>query len=380
MMSKMSKHELVETNRARYLKAKRDEKREMLNFLIESTGYNRKYLIRKLRHPRRSKGLKRTGRKKKYFGEVVVVLEQLWEWSERICSKRLKPYLPELIEKAETFGHLKLNNEVRNQLLSMSIATIDRCLRPARFKKPGHGLSTTKPGALLKSQIPVRIYTPWEEEKPGFMEVDLVAHCYDSVAGQYHFTLTATDIATGWTECIAIPAKTQKAVNQAIADMQSRLPFPLLGLDSDNGSEFINDLLVRYCQTNKITFTRCRPYKKNDQAHVEQKNWSVVRHTVGYDRYTTTEELSLLNQIYLVLHHFINFFQPMMKQIGKETVNNRSKKIYDTAKSPFRRILESNLLSDEIKSSLTLEHDVLDPINIWEQKNQLTARILKIAG
>ena len=380
MMSKKSKSELVETNRERYLKAKRDEKQKMLDFLVESTGYNRKYLIRKLRHPRRSKGLKRAGRRKKYTGEVVVVLEQLWEWSERICSKRLKPYLPELIEKVETFGHLKLKHEIRKQLLCMSIATIDRCLRPARFKKLGRGLSTTKPGALLKNQIPVRIYTPWEEEKPGFMEIDLVAHCYDSVAGQYHFTLTATDIATGWTECIAIPAKTQIAVNQAIANLQSRLPFPLLGLDSDNGSEFINDLLLRYCQTNQITFTRCRPYKKNDQAHVEQKNWSVVRHTVGYDRYTTAEELSLLNQIYLVLHHFINFFQPMMKQIGKETVNNRTKKIFDTAKSPFRRILESDLLSDEIKSSLSLEHTVLDPIKLWEQKNQLTARILKIAG
>jgi hypothetical protein len=380
MMSKKSKSELIETNRAGYLKASRKEKQEKLDFLVESTGYNRKYLIRKLRHPRRSKSLKGPGRKQKYGGQVIVVLEKLWEWSGRICGKRLKPYLPELIQKAEKFGHLQLTDEIRKQLLSMSAATIDRRLHSARFKTPGKGLCTTKPGALLKSQIPVRIFTPWDEEVPGFMEADLVAHCNDNVAGAYHYTLTVTDIATGWTECIAIPGKTQKAVNQAISEIRSRLPFPLLGVDSDNGAEFINDLFFRYCQSNHISFTRCRPYKKNDQAHVEQKNWSVVRHTVGYDRYTTEEELNLLNQIYLVLHHYINFCQPMMKLIGKETVNNRIKKIYDLAKTPYRRILESELLSDEIKSSIAEEYDLIDPIQLWEQKNQLTARILKIAG
>ncbi len=162
--------------------------------------------------------------------------------------------------------------------------------------------------------------------------------------------------------------------------MRSRLPFPLLGLDSDNGAEFINGLLLRYCQNNQISFTRCRPYKKNDQAHVEQKNWSVVRHTVGYDRYTTEEELNILNQIYLVLHQYINFCQPMMKLIDKETINNRVKKKYGPVKTPYRRILDSELLSDEIKSSIAEEYDLIDPIELWEQKNQLTARILKIAG
>lgn len=380
MMSKKSKSELIETARAGYLKACRKEKQEKLNFLVESTGYNRKYLIRKLRHPPRSKSLKRPGRKRKYEGEVIVVLEQLWEWSERSCGKRLKPYLPELIQKAEKFGHIQLTDEIRDQLLAMSAATIDRRLRSVRFKTSGKGLSTTKPGSLLKSQIPVRIYTPWDEEAPGFMEVDLVAHCYDNVAGAYHFTLTATDIATGWTECVAISSKTQIAVNQAISEMRSRLPFPLLGLDSDNGAEFINGLLFRYCQNNQISFTRCRPYKKNDQAHVEQKNWSVVRHTVGYDRYTTEEELNLLNQIYLILHQYINFCQPTMKLIGKETINNRIKKKYGPVKTPFRRILDSELLSDEIKSSIAEEYDLIDPIELWELKNQLTARILKTPG
>lgn len=380
MMSKKSKQELVDSYQERYMKGSREQKAEMLDFLMESTSYNRKYLIRKLRHPKRSKSLKRAGRKKKYGGDVDLALVQLWEWSNRICSKRLKPYLPELVEKAEKFGHLSLSEPVKADLLAMSIATIDRRLKPFRFTSPGKGLSTTKPGTLLKNQIPVRIYTPWEDERPGFMEIDLVAHCNDSVAGQYHHTLTATDIATGWTECVAIANKTQQAVNQAIHELQDRLPFPLLGLDSDNGTEFINDLLFRYCRDREITFTRCRPYRKNDQAHVEQKNWSVVRHTVGYDRFTTQEELELLNQVYLILHYYVNFCQPVMKLTGKEMVDNRLKKHYDTAMTPYRRILDSGLISEEIKSKLKIVNEDLDPIELWELKNELTARILKIAG
>jgi hypothetical protein len=167
----------------------------------------------------------------------------------------------------------------------MSHSTIDGCLKKARFETR-YGLSTTKPGSLLKAAIPIRTFTPWSDEYPGFLEIDLVAHCGQTTEGIYLNTLTATDLATGWTECLALSNKTQAAVSQAIQALRLRLPFPLLGLDSDNGSEFINDTLYRYCRTEQITFTRSRPYQKNDQAHVEQKNWSVVRvcHTIGYDR------------------------------------------------------------------------------------------------
>ena len=386
-MSHTSREELVEAWREKYLQASKAEKREILNHLVEGSGYNRKYLIRKLRHPRRSKGFHRRGRKRQYLGEVIEVLKQVWEWSDRICSKRLKPYLGEFIEKLEKHGHLHLDPSIKSQLLRMSAASMDRYLKAEKYRNPSRGLATTKPGTLLKSQIPVRIYTPWDEQKAGFMEVDLVAHCYDTVAGQYHYTLTSTDIATGWTECVALPNKTQQRVNQAIELMRARLPFPLLGLDSDNGSEFINDLLLRYCKQEKITFTRCRAYHKNDQAHVEQKNWSVVRHVVGYDRFTTPEQLDLLNQIYLNLHDWLNFFQPVMKLVRKETIGSKTTKKYDTPSSPFQRVLALNRIpedpacqdqTDRVKTALIKRYNQLDPVELWEKRNQLTARILKI--
>ena len=298
MMSQRSKREMIEAIRPRYLKANKACKEQILDEFIATTGYHRKYAIRVLKHGSKPKGLKKPGRRKIYQGEVVNALEQIWEIYGRICSKRLHPFLTEGVQVLERCNELCLSPEIKHLLLSMSRATIDRCLKKARFTPSQHGLSTTKPGSLLKKAIPMRTFTPWEDEHPGFLEIDLVAHCGISTEGIYLNTLTATDLATGWTECLALPNKTQFAVSQAIAVLRQNLPFALLGLDSDNGSEFINDTLYRYCLSEQITFTRSRPYQKNDQAHVEQKNWSVVRHTVGYDRLETPEELSLLGSIY----------------------------------------------------------------------------------
>jgi len=297
MMSQRCKHELLEAIWPRYLKANRAQKAQTPNEFVAATGYHRKYAIRLLKHGPRPKGRKRTGRRKVYQGEVVQVLEQIWEICGRICSKRLKPFLPEIVEVLERHQEIKLTTETKALVLSMSRATIDRCLRGARFEKR-RGFSTTKPGTLLKNAIIVRKWSEWDDARPGFVEMDLVAHCGESTDGVYVNTLTATDISTGWTECFALPNKTQAAVSQAIRELRQRLPFPLLGIDSDNGSEFINDTLYRYCLAEQITFTRSRPYHKNDQAHVEQKNWSVVRRLVGYDRWETPEELALLASIY----------------------------------------------------------------------------------
>jgi hypothetical protein len=290
MMSPRSKREMIEAIRPRYLKANKVGKVQILDEFTATTGYHRKYAIRVLKHGPKPKGLKRPGRRKKYAGEVVQALEQVWGIYGRICSKRLHPFLPEGVAVLERCHELSLSPEIKQLLLSMSRATIDRCLKKARFTHTIHGLSTTKPGSLLKKAIPVRTFTPWEDEHPGFLEIDLVAHCGQTTEGTYLNTLTATDLATGWTECLALPNRTQAAVSQAICELRKRLPFPLLGLDSDNGSEFINDTLYRYCLAEQITFTRSRPYQKNDQAHIEQKNWSVVRHTIGYDRLETPEE------------------------------------------------------------------------------------------
>lgn len=379
MMSQRSKKEVLERIRARYLKASKAEKQIILDELTATTGYNRKYAIRVLRHPRRSKGLKKAGRKRRYTGETIQILEQLWEMGGRLCSKRLHPFLPEWIRKLEECGEISLTQEVKAQLLSMSRSTIDRRLQPARIKEKKRGLSTTKPGALLKRQIPVRIYTPWDEQQPGFLEIDLVAHCGETTAGNYLNTLTATDLATGWTECLALPNKTQTATFLAIKNLQERLPFPLLGLDSDNGSEFINDMLYRFCLDQQITFTRCRPYRKNDQAHVEQKNWSVVRHTVGYDRFETQAELDLLSSIYADLRLFVNFFQPVEKLISSTTINGVKHKQYDQAKTPYQRVLEDPRVDEKYKTQLRILYNSLNPVTIREALIEKTARMLKIA-
>jgi hypothetical protein len=378
MMSQQSKKEVIESVRGRYLKASKAEKQKVLDELTSTTGYNRKYAIRVLRHPKRSKGLKKPGRKKKYTQEAISMLETLWEMSGNICSKRLQPYLPEWIRKLEECKEIILTAEVKAQLLSMSVATIDRSLQKARCKTLRHGLCTTKPGSLLRQQIPVKIFTPWDEQRPGFLEIDLVAHCGDSVAGTYLNTLTGTDLATGWTECLALPNKTQTATHEAIKQLRSLLPFRLLGLDSDNGSEFINDLLFRYCLEKQITFTRSRPYHKNDQAHVEQKNWSVVRHTVGYDRFESQAELALLTSLYEDLRLYVNFFQPVRKVIGKETVNQVTRKKYDTSRTPYQRVLEQGDIAEADKACLRDQYNSLNPGDLRRSLENKTARMLKI--
>ena len=378
MMSQRSKREMIEAIRPRYLKANKAGKEQILDEFIATTGYHRKYAIRVLKHGPKPKGLKKPGRRKIYQGEVVEQLEKIWEIYGRICSKRLHPFLPEGVQVLERCKELSLSPEIKHLLLSMSRATIDRCLKKARFTPSQHGFSTTKPGSLLKKAIPIRTFTPWEDEHPGFLEIDLVAHCGPSTEGIYLNTLTATDLATGWTECLALPNKTQFAVSQAIAVLRHNLPFPLLGLDSDNGSEFINDTLYRYCLSEKITFTRSRPYQKNDQAHVEQKNWSVVRHTVGYDRLETPEELSLLGSIYADVRLYINFFQPVLKLVAKERVDGKTIHTYDQAKTPFRRVLELVSLPVEIKARLTDQYLHLNPVALRTSIDSKVALLWKI--
>ena len=377
MMSHRSKKELLEVIRPRYLKATRKDKKQILDEFIAATGYHRKYAIRVLKHRPKSKGLKRPGKQKVYGNDVVQVLTMIWEICSQICSKRLKPFIPEMIDVLERHKVLILDESIKAQLLTISRATIDRCLKSARFEHR-KGLSTTKPGTLLRNAIPVRIFTPWEDERPGFFEVDLVAHCGESVQGIYLNTLSCVDIATGWMECLGLPNKTQQAVSQAILALRQQLPFPLLGLDSDNGSEFINDTLYRYCLAEHITFTRSRPYRKNDQAHVEQKNWSVVRHTVGYDRLETADELALLRSIYEDLRLYVNFFQPVLKLVGKEQVNGKTIKRYDQPATPFRRVLASDLISPEIKANLINLYVHLNPVALRNSIDQKVARLWKI--
>ena len=381
MMSLKSKRELLEVVRARYLKANKVEKEKMLDEFTSATGYHRKHAIRVLKNrvqvQRHPKGNPKTYRTM-YRGEVVQVLEQIWEIYGRLCSKRLQPFLPEAIRVLERCQEIQLSKDTKELLLKISSASIDRCLRAVRLKLR-HGLGTTKPGSLLKNLIPVRTFTEWDEERPGFMEIDLVAHCGSTTEGQYLNTLTCTDLCTGWTDVTALRHRSQEAVSEAIQHMRQRLPFPLLGIDSDNGGEFINDLLYRYCREEQITFTRSRPYQKNDQAHVEQKNWSVVRHTVGYDRWETQEELLLLESIYGDLRLYINFFQPSLKLIAKERLGNKTLKRYDPAKTPYQRIRDRKDISLPSKAQLMSLYVQLNPVELRHRIDQKTAQLWKIS-
>jgi len=379
MMSLKSKRELLEVLRPRYLKANKVEKQKMLDEYTSTTGYHRKHAIRILKNQVQNHFNRKTKTYKTiYQGEVVQALEQIWEIYGQICSKRLQPILPEAIKVLERHKEIELSKETKDLLLKISSASIDRCLRPVRCKSP-HGLSTTKPGSLLKNLIPVQTFTAWDQEQPGFMEIDLVAHCGNTTEGQYLNTLTCTDLSTGWTDVTALPHRSQEAVSKAIHLMRQRLPFPLLGIDSDNGSEFINDTLYRYCLDEKITFTRSRPYKKNDQAHVEQKNWSVVRHTVGYDRWETEQELALLQSIYDDVRLYINFFQPSFKLIAKERIGNKTIKRYDTAKTPYQRVLERKDISLSAKARLMNLYVQLNPAELRRSIDLKTAKLWKLS-
>jgi hypothetical protein len=374
MMSQRSKRELFAEVQPRYLKASKVDKQKILDEFTASTGYHRKYAIRILKHGYKRRPHKPKGRTAIYRGEVVEALEQIWEIYGRICSKRLHPYLPEGIKVLERCGVLILSTQTKDLLLRMSRSSIDRCLAPARFNKP-RGLSTTKPGTLLKKNIPVRTFADWNEDKPGFMEVDLVAHCGDTTAGQFLNTLTCTDVCTGWTEPIALLRRSQEAVRDAIDAMRPELPFDLLGIDSDNGSEFINDLLYRYCMGHEITFTRSRPYKKNDQAHVEQKNWSVVRHVIGYDRLESEEQHATLSSIYQDLRLYVNFFQPVLKLIAKERIGNKIVRKYDIAKTPYQRVIEREDISLARKAQLLNAYLCLNPAKL---RNQIDQKVLQL--
>lgn len=374
MMSQRSKRDLFAEVQPRYLKASKSEKKKILDEFTANTGYHRKYAIRILKHGYKRGLPKPKGRTAIYRGEVVKALEQIWEVYGRICSKRLHPYLPEGIKVLERCGMLTLSVQTKDLLLRMSRSSIDRCLAPARFNKP-RGLSTTKPGSLLKKNIPVRTFTDWNEDKPGFMEVDLVAHCGESTAGQFLNTLTCTDLCTGWTEPIALLKRSQEAVRDAIEAMQPDLPFDLLGIDSDNGSEFINDLLYRYCLEHEITFTRSRPYRKNDQAHVEQKNWSVVRHVIGYDRFEGQEQSALLTSIYQDLRLYINFFQPVLKLVAKERIGNKLVRKSDIARTPYQRVLEREDVPLVRKAQLLHAYLSLNPAKL---RNRIDQKVLQL--
>lgn len=381
-MHMSSKHDLTRAILPRYLKAGKQEKTGMLDELCANTGYHRDYAIWKLgdyqRHaPTGREGRPRKRRPKTYGPECLPALEQAWELLEYPCGKRLAPYLPEITAKLEACGELILTPVVREKLAAMSKNTVDRLLAPVKLKKRRGYQCTTKPGTLLKHQIPVR-HERWPEDTvPGYTECDYVAHCGEVNAGDYVSTLSLTDISTTWMEHGAVLGKGQARTVAELGSIKERLPFRLRGIDPDNDGQFINWHLKRWCDARNIGFTRSRPYRKNDNAHVEQKNWSTVRQVLGYRRLDTEQQWQRVRELYAgPLREWQNFFLPTLKLKEKVREGARVIKRYDKARPPYQRVLESKHVPEEAKQSLRDHYATLNPVTLKRQVDAMVEEIL----
>lgn len=371
LMSFRAKRELLAQVVGRYGEAGHRQKSIILDEFVAATGYTRKHAIRLLTGPVGPVAAIRRPRARTYGVTVQEALGVAWAAANGVCGKRLVPFLPELVESLVRHGHLHLSEEERRQLLAMSPATADRILGPLRRADRPCGVSTTKAGGLLKQRVPVRTFADWDDARPGFMEADLVAHCGNSAEGAYLHTLVLTDIATAWTECLALRHRSQEAVLQALGHARRLLPFPLLGFDTDNGGEFLNAELVAYCAAEEITFTRGRVGKKNDQCFVEQKNGSIVRQVVGYDRFEGERAHRQLAELYRAVRLYVNFFQPSMKLREKRREGSAVRRTYDRAQTPFQRLLATNILSPETAERLGAIYRALDPVRLLRQVDTL---------
>jgi len=378
-MTRGSIGEYTEAVRCRYLRVTKKEKGRILDEFTQVTGYHRKSAVRRLRRGNQPLPGKRRGRPRCYGAPVVQELKVAWEATDRLCSRRLHPFLPELIKVLRRHGEKTMTAEMQAQLCRMSPSSIDRLLRPYRRLGGRHPFTTTRPGSPLKNSIPIRTFADWEENRPGFLEADLVSHRCESSEGFFLTTLSTVDVATGWSECIGVWGKGQERVGGAVHRVRKRLPFPLLGLDSDNGSEFINHHLYTYCHREGITFTRSRSYKKNDSCHVEQKNWSVVRRLVGYDRYSSHTALEALNRVYDLLRLYVNFFQPVMKLVSKTRHGAKVHKVYDTARTPYQRLLEAGVLTEARRQELAAAYHGLNPVTLLKQINENLEQLWDLA-
>lgn len=377
-MTLMGRRELLDEARKLYWRAGRKEKTRILDEFVRYTAYHRKYALALLKGRYSHHKASARRRKRTYTQEATNALVVIWKVCDRIASRRLHPFVPEMVRILENQGTLQLTPATRELVLTMSRATMDRLLKPARRALVPHGRSTTKPGTLLKKSIPIRTWADWDDAKPGFLEIDLVAHCAESTEGDYLATLNCVDVSTGWCECAVPRNRGEIAVQAALEEIQQRLPMPLLGIDSDNGPEFINNHLKRYCDKEKLTFTRSRPYKKNDQARVEGKNWTVVRRYVGYARYEGDVARLALNDLYKDVRLYVNFFQPVMKLIEKTRVDGKVKKVYDTAQTPYQRVLASSEVNQESKDALTALYQTLDPVALYETIQKQLERIWRL--
>lgn len=376
MLTMSQRNALSYEVRKRYQRSRKKQKGNILDEFIKTTGYNRSYARRVLG------SLKKQGRKKKYpprkrtyDASVFYPLRTLWITADGICGTRLKPFLPELIRVMEEKKELRLKKDIKKKLKKIGSATIDRILSATKKRYQLKGRGTTKPGTLLRSTIAVRTFDDWDDKRPGYFETDLVAFCGESVRGEYINGLNMTDVFVSWVGLEAVMGKGQQRVHDAIDRIRHRLWYTMLGIDPDNGGEFINHHLKRYCETNTIMFTRIRPYKKNDNCYVEQKNYTVLRRFFGYARFDTEKQLGIIKQTLPLIEDYVNFFQPVLKLKEKKRIGSKTKKTYHTAKTPYQRLVESGILHDEQKEKLHAYYETLNPADLKRRINKLLQKL-----
>ena len=381
-MSPRARMEYLETIYLRYKRASLKQKTLILNEFCLNCGYHRKHAIRLLNHFKRfaKPSPRKRGKPSTYHkSSILKPLKKIWLAANLPCSKRLKAILPLWLPGyVQAFGRLSL--EVVQSLRRISPATLDRLLQPTRVKYKGRGRTTTKPGTLLRKQIPIKT-NQWDEKKPGFLEADTIAHCGETLLGQFVYTIDTVDIGTSWTEQRAVWGKGETEVLEQIQDIEESLPFPLLGFDCDNGGEFLNWHLMRHFnqRAKPVQFTRSRPYHKDDNAHVEQKNWTHVRQWLGYHRLDQPALVGLMNNLYTQewrLYH--NFFLPSVKLMEKKLVDGKVIKRYDQPKTPYQRVLESPYVSASTKRSLQEQFETLNPFRLRKAIEDKLGAIFKI--
>ncbi len=370
---------VTKTIATRYKRAGKRGKGTILDELCATTGWHRNHARKVLGQALRPKVAgPRAPRAPRYGPEVMVGLRFCWAVLGAPTGKRLAPVLAELVATLRRFGELVLTDETAALLVAMSAATIDRRLAGDRANMVLRGRSHTKPGSLLKDSIPIRTWAQWDDAVPGFVEIDLVGHEGGNALGEHAYTLTVTDIATGWTENRSVRNKARKWVIAALKEIAAIMPFPLLGVDSDNGSEFINHHLLAWCEQRTITFTRSRPGNCNDGAHVEQKNWAVVRTVVGYHRYDTSAELLLLNKIWVLQSKITNYFLPQQKLVSKVRDGAKITKTYDVPTTPHRRAGRHAAVSAEDKAIMADTLTEVNPAAVQRHIQALTAELITL--
>lgn len=380
-MTRPGLREYAAVQRERYLAATRAEKGALLDEVTAVTGLHRKAAIRLLRRPPRPPtGATRSGRPRVYGAAVGAALAVLWQATGHVGPQRLHPFVPELLDRLTRDGELALAPDVDKLVRHVSVATLGRLLAPARATRPPRGATTTRAGTWLRHEIPIRTFTEWDGAGPGFLEIDLVAHCGSSTKGFYLCTLCAVDIATAWVELEAVWGKGQDRVGGGVHRARQRLPMPLLGIDSDNGSEFINQHLFAYCQKTGVVFTRSRAWKKNDSAHVEQKNGAVVRQLIGYDRFASKAAYVQLTRVYRLARLHVNFFQPVQKLVSKRRDGARLHRVFDRAQTPYQRLCASGILPPAAHAELEALYHRLNPLQLRRDLDTALDRLWALAA